>query len=979
MKLRTLLLLAFTALTKLAISQTSSVKGKVIDEKTAETLPGAVIQIEGSTTGVNTDLDGNFLLSNIQPGTYTILCKLISYNTKVIKEVKVESGESTFLTISMQSASTDLGVVEVVSKMSTESNNSLLILQKNSPTLSDGVSAEGIKRTPDKTTSDVLKRVSGASVQDNKFVIVRGLNDRYNSAYLNGAPLPSSEPDRKAFSFDIFPSNMLDNLLVIKSATPDQTGEFAGGIIQINTRNIPEQNFNSLSVGMGYNTITTGKEQLTYNGGKTDWLGIDDGTRSLDPNIPEQADFPLNINQQAALAKNTNSDWATQSKKFSPNYNLQFSTGYNDSIFKRPMGVILALTYNKSSSFNETINRTYSGNGASNNTPSQIESDYLTRNHSEQILTGALGNFAVQLNANNTISFKNLFSINSDDRVITKTGEINPLDANPSLLKANALWFTSNRIYSGQLGGEHELYKQKLRISWVGGLSSVRRSVPNLRRNIYTRYEHFNDPNDPYLPDTAYAASIAQTNVGPDYGGGMFFSENRENIYSINADAAYELNAFNKLKTKIKIGGMLQLRDREFFARQLGYTKYGISGGSVSFRDSLLYLPANEIFSESNMGLIYTGAGGFKLSDGTKPSDKYTASSSLRAGYLMFDNSFGIARLIWGMRIENFNQKLFALKAVGDTVDLDQSKTDLLPSANLILALTEKQNLRMSYYMTVNRPEYRELAPFAFYDFTTGFVTTGNDSLQRAVINNLDLRYEFYPGKGQLASVSFFYKQFNDPIEMSADPSFDHQVTYRNVSGATNYGVELEFRTMIGSLIGIDSAATINNFTLFSNLAIIRSDVDVSEVRGATAGNRPLQGTSPYVLNAGLQYLDKDNCFSVTASLNKVGPRISIVGSSLEPEIWENSRTFLDLQLAKSFLKNKMELKINAQNLLAQDQIFYQNRDLEDQKVSGINGFFNSVFAGSTENKNGYDNSEDDLYSSMKTGRIFSFSISYKF
>jgi TonB-dependent receptor len=979
MNIRNILIILLLTLTKLTISQTSSVRGKVIDGVTGETLPGAVVMLEGTTNGSNTDLDGNFVIGSVAPGTYTVVCQLISYNTKKVSEVRVTAAEPVYLTITMESASNELGVVEVVTRLSTESNNALMVLQKNSATVADGVSAEGIKRTPDKSTSDVLKRVSGASVQDNKFVVVRGLNDRYNAAYLNGAPLPSSEPDRKAFSFDIFPSAMLDNLLIVKTASPDQPGEFAGGIIQINTKGIPEKTFTSVAVGAGYNTITTGRDQVTYNGGQRDWLGIDDGTRALPAAIPEQDQFPMNINQQAILARSGVSDWSLNSRKFSPNYSLQAAGGVLDSIFGKQLGIIFALTYNKSNSFTETINRTYSGNGSSNTTASQLETDYLTKNFSEQVLTGLLGNLSYKLNDNHTISFKNLYSINSDDRVLMRTGKINPLDPNPSLLRANALWFTSNRIYSGQLSGEHTMGTSRLKINWNAGLSTISRSVPNLRRNIYTRFDHFNDPSDPYLPDTMYSASIAQTNVGPDYGGGMFFSENKENIYSLRADLSYALSKIGELATEIKAGAFVQSRDRKFFARQLGYTRYGISGGSVTFKDSLLYLPEDQIFSEQNMGLLYSGAGGFKLTDGTKPSDKYEASSSLTAGYLMFDNKLKFARLVWGLRVESFNQKLFALKGIGDTVNIDQTVTDLLPSANLILAAGEKQNFRLSYYRTINRPEYRELAPFAFYDFTTGFVTTGNDSLQRATINNADFRYEYFPGRGQMLSASLFYKQFNNPIEMAADPSFDHQVTYRNVTGAINYGLEIEFRTLIGSLLNLDSSKFFNNLTLFSNLAIVRSNVDVSKVRGATTSNRSLQGTSPYVFNAGLLYLNQEQGYSVSVSFNQVGPRIAVVGSSLEPEIWENSRAFLDLQLTKSLLKNRMEIKLNAQNILAQDQEFYQNRDLTESSASGAEKFFNSIFSGSRENSNGFDKTEDDLYSSMKTGRVISLGISYKF
>ncbi len=990
MKLKFFITLAIIVLTKVVFSQNSSIKGKVIDEKTGETLPGAIIFIKGTSLGGSTDLDGNFTIHNLTAGAYSLECRLISYNTKVLTNVVLKPGEVTDVSITMQAASSDLGVVEITATMSKESTNALLIMQKNNASVSDGVSSESIKRTPDKSTSDVLKRVSGASIQDNKFAIIRGLNDRYNAAYINGAPLPSSESDRKAFAFDIFPANMLDNLMIIKTATPDLPGEFAGGIIQINTKNIPDKNFQSVSIGGAYNTITTGKDQVSYKGGKMDWIGLDDGSRSLPNAIPSQEDFPINIHEQAALAKQTNVDWRLYDKKFSPNYNFQYSMGYTiplkrklkdttQSAKERPFGIILAITYNRTNTYNETVRRGYTGNDAASIGVSQMEYDYLDKVYAEQLLAGGLANFSFKLNDNNSLSFKNLYSVNSDNRVIARGGKTNPLESNPTILKSNARWFTSNKIYSGQLTGEHYLSKVKVHVNWTGAMSQIERKIPNLRRTIYTKLDHFNDPSDPVASDTVYIANIANTNVGPDYGGGMFFSENKEKIYSFKADATYGFSIGKELKTDLKIGGFFQDRSRIFSARQLGYTKYGVSGGSINFKDSLLYLSDNEIFNNENLGLISPGVGGFKLTDGTKPSDRYTASSRLFAAYIMLDNKYKFARIVWGARLENFNQKLNAKYSTTDSVHLNSTKVDILPSANLILSLTEKQNVRISYSQTLNRPEYRELAPFAFYDFNTQFVISGDTTLKRAKIYNYDLRYEVYPGRGQLISVSGFYKQFIDPIEQISRPDVTNEISFRNVPKASNYGVELEYRVLLATLFKADSSKLLNNLTAFSNLAIIRSKVDVADVIGSGSDNRPLQGQSPYVLNAGLQYIDRELGVSFSVSYNKVGQRIAIVGNVNEPDIWEAGRAFLDLQVTKSFWKDRIEIKVNAQNLLAQKQNYYQNRNLDETKIKGTKGFLNSVLTGDSQNNNGYNQNEDDLIWSTKYGRVYSLSVSIKF
>jgi outer membrane receptor protein involved in Fe transport len=282
----------------------------------------------------------------------------------------------------------------------------------------------------------------------------------------------------------------------------------------------------------------------------------------------------------------------------------------------------------------------------------------------------------------------------------------------------------------------------------------------------------------------------------------------------------------------------------------------------------------------------------------------------------MFDHKYKFARLIWGVRMENFVQTLYARKNTNpaDDIKLDTVKRDYLPSANLILSLSKKQNIRFAYSQTVNRPEYRELAPFAFYDFSTQLVVSGRDSLSRAKIHNLDFRYEYYPGRGQLLSTSVFYKKFIDPIETISLSYTDNEITYRNLKEAQNYGLEIEYRVLLAALLKADSIAFLNNLTVFSNLAIIRSKVNTADVVGSGAADRPLQGQSPYVFNAGLLYInDKLNC-SFAASFNRVGSRIYIVGNINEPAIWEAPRSFMDFQFSKLLWKKRIELKLNVQN-----------------------------------------------------------------
>ncbi len=405
-------------LTIVSQAQTGKIIGKIVDAKTGETLPGATVLIEGTTKGASSDFDGNFSLGGLQPGKYTIIASYITYDNKKFVDVVVKANDVTEFNITLdQSSSQTLGEVVVQAEMNKENTNTLFVMQKNNASVSDGISSESIKKTPDRSTSDVLKRVSGASIQDNKFAIIRGMSDRYNAAYLNGSPLPSSESDRRAFAFDIFPAGILDNLVIIKTATPELPGDFAGGIILINTKNIPEKNSTSVSISGGYNALTTFKNFKTYEGGKTDWLGLDDGARQLPGDIPSTQEFSkITLNtDKIEHAKKLNYDWSLQNKTALPNLNLLITQANVFKLFKKDFGSIVAITYNNSNSTNIYERREFEEQGDK----VQKTREFIDTTFTNNILASLLWNLSYKLNDNNQIGFKNLYSINSDDRVIS--------------------------------------------------------------------------------------------------------------------------------------------------------------------------------------------------------------------------------------------------------------------------------------------------------------------------------------------------------------------------------------------------------------------------------------------------------------------------------------------------------------------------------------------------------------------------------
>lgn len=955
-------LIAFISISILISAQSGKISGKIIDGKTGETLPGATVLIEGTTKGASADFDGNFSISPVQPGTYTLIVSYVTYDNKKIAGIQVKANDVTELNIAMEQASSQ-NLVEVViqAEMNKENTNTLLVMQKNNASVSDGISSEAIKKTPDRNTSDVLKRVSGASIQDNKFAIIRGMGDRYNAAYINGSPLPSSESDKRAFAFDIFPAGILDNLIILKTATPDLPGDFAGGVILMNTKNIPEKNSTSISISGGYNSLTTFKNFKTYKGGKTDWLGVDDGSRQLPKDMPSTQEYnAITLNtDKIEHAKKLNYDWSLKNKMALPNLNIQLSQANVFKLFKRDFGSVFALTYNNSNSTTITEVKDFEEQGDVIQKMRQTKDTNFTKN----ILTSALLNLSYKINDNNLLSVKNIYSINTDDRTQVRKGLI---DATSSLWeKSNVRWFTQSNIYTGQINGEHLVPKGNVKIKWIGGLSDIKRDIPSLRKMVYQKNSALEDD------EIKYAALIQDDGVVPNSAGSIFSAKTNEKIYSLRYDIAKTFN-IKKSKHELKIGGFHQYRDRTFEARLLGYSWYKKGSQIKSYKDSLAYLSESQIFQQSSMGVIDGPGkydGGFKLSEATTFIDSYKASSNLNAAYIMADSRiFEKLRFIYGARVESYMQTLRLLNSKWEENTKDTSVIDVLPSINAVWSITEKINLRAAYYQTVNRPEFRELAPFNFYDVLMAYSVSGNENLKRAKINNYDLRFEYYPKKpGQIISASAFYKEINNAIEQVAGAGQIRSITYVNSKKATNLGFELEYRVLLSTIFGHDSCRLLSGTTLFTNFSYIKSQVDISNL--SNTENRPLQGQSPIIINAGLQYLDSKYDFGVSISYNYVGKRIVIVGHVDEPNIWENPRHVLDLQLTKT-VKEKLEIKLNVRDALAQNIIYYQdiNKNGKFDKAS-LNS--NKEFTHGTDT--------DNVLFNTKLAPTISLSLGYRF
>jgi len=939
------------------LAQKAKIVGKVVNSKTGDPLIGATITLNGKNQSVQSDQKGFYTLSGLEAGTYSITATYVSYTSNTIPNIVVVNAGVVTQDIIMEPASDMSGVIVKSSgggaNRPKATVSALLLAQKNSASVSDGISAETIKRTPDRNTGDILKRVSGASLQDDKFAVIRGLSDRYNTASLNGAPLPSSESDRKAFAFDVFPANMLDNLVIYKTATPDMSGEFAGGQIVINTKGIPVENFQSFTYGMGFNTQSTFKARKYYEGGQFDFLGIDD-TRKLQSPFPSIEAFKsLSDPERLVHAKSfKTNNWGYQTRNALPNTSLQYVLGRNFQRNKKDFfGMLFSVSYNKTLSQNQG-ERTFFAPEYDNAAQRVYQEEF----NSVQTLLGTIANFSFKLNNNNNLSFKNMYSINADDRVITRDGINDIINEPNNYFKSYALWFTSNKIYSTQLIGEHYLPDSKIKINWVGSYSNIQRDIPALRRMAF----------DSSAGDPGFNAKLAATSpVDNDNTAGLiFYATNRENMKNFRIDFSRAVKFGKNINSNFKAGFYIQNREREFNPRLLAFSSFN----SSNFNSSILYIKPSELFYKKNMGYLAGGKTGLNLKDITEIRDLYTAGTDLISYYGMADQRFGNSlRLIYGVRVEDFTQRLNANLNQFTPVNVNTRKIDLLPSVNLVVSLDKKQNLRASYSKTLNRPEFRELAPFLFRDYSIRYSIFGDTSLRRATIDNFDFRYEWYPGKAQLISASVFYKKFVDPIELISTNQ-DRTLSYRNTPKATLAGAEIEVRTLIGSLVNASSSSIWNKLTVFGNLSLINSEVTINTTDTNNyyfRNTRVMQGQSPYVINGGITYQDEEKNLTTTLSVNRYGQRIFLAtngdatqsGILFEPNLWENGRTQLDFQIAKSFPEKKMELKLNVKDILAQKQIFFEDNN----------------------NNKKYDKGTDAERSSLQFGRVITASLTYTF
>lgn len=881
------------------------IAGVIKDAANSEPLIGATATVVGGS-GAAADLDGKYLIS-LEPGTYTVNFKFIGYVSRTIENVVVTSGQTTLLNINLKESVRETEVVVVTTTIKKGSMETMIKDIQNAATVTSGVSAEQMRRTPDKTTADVLKRVSGASIQDNKFAVVRGLSDRYNLGFLNGVQLPSTESDRKAFTLDIIPSFVVDKMVIAKTASPDKPGDFAGGLIDITTRDIPFENSAFITIGGGTHSLTTNKNFTAQYKTGSDVFGLATD-RILPTNIISTAENkPLQAGNALLTAEGQKFNHDFSRRSFNANPNLTFQAGINGrtKIFGNDFGYLGAATFSNSyRNINSFQTIPLLGNETALKNP--VNGDTINQNISRYNTTSALmGNFSYKIGDFTKISFKNLYTVISENSYGERfLGRLPADEAENQKQRSYIYFFSSNQMVSNQLNVDHYFNKAKLRVNATGGYFYADRQVPDYRRlnyqslfdtenRTYGRYQLFSVPDvrdfNPDLPQ-------------------RYYSNLYENAKNANLDITKSVNFLES--TDIKAGFAYMERERTFRVRNFlyGYNTNSLSQAPTFFGPDTIF--NNRINNNQ-----------FYLKESTLASDFYNGKSKLVAAYIMSDMRIKPwLRAIYGVRLEQFNQEVNAFTDEGDTVKPVLDNTDFLPSVNFIINPRANHNLRLGYSRTLSRPEFREFAPVAFYDFNTNAIVVGAPNLVRTSIDNIDLRYEIYSDEGESFSINPFYKRFTNPVESQVGGSGTRTFTYFNAKEANNYGVEFDARITFKRF---GSSPILERISLYGNYSLISSTVKIDTVAGSIK-DRPLQGQSPYVFNAGLVYQDADKGWDAAFTINRVGRRIAYIGNEEKQIIWENPRTIIDLSISKVVAK-KLTIRFVAGDILAQDLVFYQD------------------------------------------------------
>jgi outer membrane receptor protein involved in Fe transport len=917
---------------------------------------------ENVAGGAYTDLEGAYTIK-AQAGEYMLVINYLSFISDSLKNISIKGGETQFfesILMPEMAANEDLAVI-ITARRDQASTTTLFNKKRTSVNSIDGISVDLIKRTGDPNVAAAMQRITGVTVEGGKYIYVRGLGDRYSMTTLNGAEIPGLDPNRNSVQMDIFPSALIDNIVVYKNFTPDLPGSFSGGLVNVVTKDFPDKLYMEFSATTGYNTQASLKDDfISYETGKLDFLGMDDGTRDIPRFIQ---DLPNGVPPISFTDKEKAYQLDEASKSFETgmtpfdknsflNQNYQFSLGNQYELGGRPIGFIASLSYrNTYSLYNDGRLTRWENNGTSDNPASSLllERDLSERLGTREALWGALAKISYKPSAKSKVGLTFMHNQSGESKARSLQGPL-PSDAPDLIYQTREVSYEERKLDAVQLSGEHA--GGKLKVNWIGSGAFSSVNTPDLR--LFNNDFVVRPGND-----TIY-------NIQPNlYPAPFRIWRNLSEIHG-NAKADFELpfNQWSGRESKFKFGLSGLAKSRDFSETRFQYSverplSQGYAGDPVSY------------FSDDNLGIqnVDTFPGylvydfGNHITDASEDRNIYTGQQYIWAAYLMTEIPLvDRLRLVGGIRYEGtemqtnsneggyyqFDPEVGGLTFVSGPAKMQLH--DVLPAAHLIFSVNEFMNFRTGYSRTLARPTFREFASFSSLTTDGSGLVTGNPGLERTLIDNFDFRWEWFPSPSEVISVSAFYKQFHNPIEVVQVPEAPNlEFTWRNVPKAETYGVEFELRKTLGFI-----SPKLENLQFGGNLAIIRSQVDqdpsllnlIQSVDPFRETRRPLQGQSPFAANAEIAYVNDSIGMQLSLSYNVFGDRIAVVGAA-EPDVYEQSRGLLNFSISQK-LGEHFSLRLRANNLL--DPAFKMTQTYRDTEF---------------------------IFSNYKAGRTFSLGLTY--
>ncbi len=895
-----------------AYSQQAVLKGFLRDTLLKASVENATIELSGPITKTTkSDINGFFVFTDLSAGVYSL-----NITSKANKPKKMDSiainGIDTFILgkIYLSTNVTSKRGVKVTYKKPTSTVTSAVQVVKKADAVVNAISGEQINKSTDNNSAQAAARVPGVTLMESRFIMLRGLSQRYNSVQINNINAPSTEVDKRAFSFDLIPSSMLDNIAIYKSASGELAGDFAGGVIKLQTKSDIEKDFTSYSIGVGYRVNTSFTKHYNNSvGSATDYLGFDDGTRGLPSGFPSSI-IEANTAKKIEYAKTLNNNFSLNNMSSPLDFGVGFGFGKNIKLKKGELYTVNNIGI--STNYQFASMKRYRYQFDQTDYVRQMF-DYTDENLSIESKMSILSNWIFKRNKKATYTLKNLFNQVGENETTIRTGN-NPTERPFDEFKNYGFHYTSRRLYFGQFEASKRLSGPGEKLVYTLGYSNVNRDEPDYRRFRTFRPAGSNDQYTLIDPPSSSLFDAAR-----------FYSKLNENTFSgnLNYERLFK-NSFDTTKfITFKTGAYAESKNRNFSARWMSYSYTG----DPSLKNDFLKTPIDQIFDAANMN----AASGFKLQEGTNPSDKYIANNQLGAAYVNFGLPIKRTKLNAGLRTEYFNQTLNSATNNGP-VNVKLTNLNVLPSFNAAFYLdsaADKTLVRFGYGRTVNRPEFRELAPFVYYDFMYDVNIVGNENLKSATINNFDLRFETYPTSGETFSVGLFYKNFTNPIENYVQPvGLSQQFTLKNAAKATNYGLEVELRRDFNQHSQNDF---IKRMSALFNASYIISKVDLgNDSTLSQSRTRPLQGQSPYIINAALQYAT-DSGLTINVTYNIIGKRIAYVGNNIFPTVYEMPRHSLDLTFIKEINK-VMTIKVGISDILNYKHQLWQDTN-NDGKI----------------------------------------------